>query len=179
MAYPTLAQLKAYLGITLTTEDTVLQQFLDGAVKEFERDCNRVFVAVSAAREFLAVDPWVTMNGRRLTFFADLTAVTTLVNGDGASIPVTDYELLPVSGAPYDSLVLYEESGYRFTGVGLTPITLTATWGYAAVCPASVFLAIMQLAAVNYHERNGAKAEMIGLIAKIKRVKDSYRRLSV
>jgi hypothetical protein len=180
VAYPTLAQLKVFLGITLTTEDTVLQQFLDGAKDEFERDCNRVFVApAAAARNFWARAPWVTMGRRRLTFFADLLAVTSVVNGDGAVIAAAQYELQPNRGAPYCSLTLYEESGYRFTQVGVTPIVVTATWGYASTCPAAVFLAIMQLASVNYHERNGAKPELAAVILKIKRVKDSYRRYSV
>lgn len=162
MAYPTLAEFKSYLGVSDTTEDTLLTALLDAAKSDVERYCGRTFVAGSASRLFPVAAPWV-QGRRRLTFFEDLASISSLTNGDGQVIGAAEYDLMPVRGAPYYGLVIQEESAYRFDTDGAgTPITVAGSWGYAAACPKAVWLLIQELAATFYRARSMG---MMGVVA--------------
>ena len=188
MAYPTLAQVKARLGIGDTSEDTTITQVLNSAITTAEKYTGRLFVAATATREFRADAPYVTGDKRRLNLFADLHALTTLTNGDGTVIAALDYYLFPWE-APYYEVQLAVDSGLFFNSISQR-ISVAGNWGYSSTCPADVFQAIIDLAHYLYfgvHSGTGGAnlqaSRQTGLIVapdqippKIVSVLDLYRR---
>jgi len=158
MAYPTLSQVKAYMGVSGAGDDVPLAQILAGVVKQVESFCGRVFVAAAATRTFPVKPPYV-YNGLVLNLFADLVAVTTLTNGDGDVIPAAAYYLHEPNRVPYYQVRLLPESGYVFQSDGAgTAISLAGSWGYSTTCPEDVFLAIMEMCA----DAHGSRADGAG-----------------
>lgn len=151
MAYPTLADLKAWMGVPDASQDTPLGAAVAASIALFERACNRTFIAASAARPFQCRDPWVKRNYQQLSFFAECTSITSVVNGDGTTITAGQYWLLP-EVAPYDTINLLPSVGLVFTDVGQTSarIIVTALWGFAADVPPDVRYGMLELARALY-----------------------------
>src|SRR5512143_2220666 len=93
MAYITIDDLTAYLGITDDTDDEVLSAAIDSATKAIESYCDRVFTA-TAATEYYDQDA-VDDGGQVLNLGGDWLTVTTLTNGDGDDIDTDNLWLLP------------------------------------------------------------------------------------
>lgn len=192
MAYPTITDLKLLLGITASSENTLLTQINDGAKEYAERRTGRVFESASAARSFPLMPRYIDGTKRLLTTRGmDFTSVSSLVNADGSTISSTDYTLLPVGALvdnkPYYQIRLTDASGLTFSGDGL--VVVTAAWGFDTTCPAPVFTAIMELGAITYRARmtgNAGAVQQIGqqglivqpggIPATITDVLDAYRR---
>jgi len=149
MAYPTLAQCKAFMGVAGAGDDIPIAQILAAVVEQVEQYCARVFVAGAATHTYPVSSPWVSRDLLTLYLFRDLVSVTTLTNGDGVVIAAANYDLR--DDEPYHKIVLREGLGYRWASDGLsTPITVLGSWGYSAACPADIFLAIMELVGTSY-----------------------------
>lgn len=158
MSYPTLADFKAFLGITGSGEDTQLTWALASGRNAIERACHRTFVAVSGTRRFDRRS--IFENGQVLALFRDFTAVTTLVNGDG--VTVTEYYTVP-EDAPYYALRLMPDAGITLReGTDGTLISMTADWGFSATCPDDVFKAMLLLARQNYETPKQAGGGAVG-----------------
>jgi hypothetical protein len=150
MAYPVVAALKTFMGVTAAGEDANLTIALAAAVAEFERATNRIYVETTETKTFRVVDPFVTQRGRCLTLFQDLQSVTTLTNGDGIEIAAADYDLVP-GAAPYDQIILTKYSGLRFwDGGDGTQISVAGKWGYSADVPADVLRELLVLGKYMY-----------------------------
>lgn len=150
MAYPTITNLKAFLGVSGSGDDTNLTTALSGAIALFEKKTGRTFVA-AADTKYFSVRKYVTMKGRRLSLFTDLCTITTLTNGDGVVVAATDYELVPLS-APYYEIWLNKSSGlYFWDGGDDTKISIVGTWGYSTDVPDDVAMAVLQLAKYLYN----------------------------
>jgi hypothetical protein len=175
MAYPVLAELKTFMGIAGATYDTNLTTALAAAIKDIELYCGRVFVAASAAKEFAIAWPYVGKRRDRLNTFAEFTAVTTLVNGDGTTIASGDYTLYPTA-APHYMITLNPDSGLFFwNGGDSTPITLTADWGYSADVADDLERAILLTAQQFYYESVQGE-EVLTMRPSVRRVLDRYKR---
>jgi hypothetical protein len=75
--YASIADLKGILGITSTTDDTVMRKILEASSRAIDNYCNRVFVTQTATKYF---------NGANILWIPDLLSVTTLKtdeDGDG------------------------------------------------------------------------------------------------
>lgn len=154
MAYPTATDLKDYLGITGSSEDTLLTNLITGVKEYAEHYCGRVFEGGSAAQRGFPLIPRFFSEDRRIfTPGADMASVTEVLNGDGSTIFTegTEFVLLPVGVPPYNQIILLTGAGYRFSGSGL--VKITAVWGYAATCPKIVFDAFLGIAAYLYRVR--------------------------
>lgn len=155
MTYPTSANFKTWAGISGSGDDTVVGYALDGAKAWFERECNRVFVAASATKKFPVRHPYVGKDKTRLNLLGQfLVAVTSITNGDDDVLVVdTEYVLHPLA-APYHRVDIVRASGLFWTDGGDgSPVTIEATWGESAACPADVFLGILELAQAEYLAR--------------------------
>jgi hypothetical protein len=108
--YATVAQLKARLGISDVTDDTVLGQVLDGACRAIDQVCGERFYTTAAAetRYFTATTSEVVRPG-------PLVSITTLTTDDSEDRTYatswtanTDYELEPanavVDSVPYRAI---------------------------------------------------------------------------
>lgn len=113
-----------------------------------ERETDRVFLAVSATREF---DPPVGNNGV-LDLGVDLVSLSSLTYGGTAWTAGTDYRLQPVNatveGKPF-SMIRFNrrwQSPLPFSQQG--SLVITGLWGYSAKIPEDVWQAMRAAAAV-------------------------------
>jgi hypothetical protein len=150
MAYCTLAGLRAYLGITETDDDDLLQGFISHAQQMIDKDRNRSFEALTATKYYTYAD----VSGSVLWLGADLLTVTTLSNGDASAteIPAAGYWLQPRNETPKVAIKL--KSSYYWTVDADCEIAVAGTWGYSTEAPADIQLACMRLAAYLYRGRD-------------------------
>lgn len=135
--YATLVELKAQLGITDTTEDTLLTKALGTASRSIESWCNnRKFdldVAASArvyrpANDLLLVDD-----------IGIATGVTVEIGtvGTYTTVTSTSYELVPttalVRGLPITGIQAISSPALWFTGGWQPRVRVTAQWGWPAI----------------------------------------------
>jgi len=154
--YATLAQLKAYLAITATTDDALLTDLLMRATSLIEQATRKVFIASPAApRRF----------GRRAMMWEDspgwdclllpsgvyIAQLVSAADGNGVTIPLTEIEL-PPDGPPYSLLFRH---GARWCGAS-QQATIVARWGYSLTPPADIEHAAIRLAAWMYRQRGTA-----------------------
>lgn len=96
---------------------------------------------------------------RTLYLDEDLCAITTIVNGDGATITSDKYVTEPRNTTPYFALTLREGSGLVWTTDGdvENAISVTGKWAFSLTPPNDVVMAVVELTAYLYRRR-GAEA---------------------
>jgi hypothetical protein len=167
MAYPTVANLKTFLSISASTDDTQLGWALNGAINYCEKLTGRKFVAATETRYFSAKSPHVGQDKRTLFLHADCCAITTVTNGDGTVL--TAYRKIGVDGnnAPWYKLVINpNEATFWQNGADGTEIEIAGSWGYSATCPHAIFEAILRLAAHNYRARSVGQGGAVTAVSK-------------
>jgi len=181
MAYASLGELKAYLGITDTADDELLTQLIDMATAVIESYTRRVFVAYTKTRHYGPE----SINGPVLSLGEWLLSVTELKDGQGNVIPSEGYELLP-------------KGGKRFWGIRLRPgwqwncdrehdVTVTGSWGWSETPPPDIVLATLRLAAYFYRQKDAQVFDVTaapglgtitipkGMPADVKLILDQYK----
>ena len=133
-SYCTIADIKGILGITATTDDTVIRKIAESASRYIDNYCNRHFYTISETRYF---------DGAKTLWVPDLLSVTTLKtdeDGDGTfenTLATTDYILYGAGGD--DALNLYprvrieisEDSDYGSFANGIKKgVEIAGAWGY-------------------------------------------------
>lgn len=154
--YCTIADLKAYLGITGTGDDTLLYDCILRAQKLIERKTGRVFeVTVSTTHYFDAV---ADVAGSVLWFDDDCCSLTTVTNGDADSTVITSayYVTQPRNTTPYHAIKLLSSSGYswEYTNDPENAIQVSGKWGYSATPPDDIVQACVRLAAYLYRQKD-------------------------
>lgn len=148
MAYATTAELKAYLGISGTSDDTLLAALITRAQAAIDSYCGRTFQAASGTRYY----DWRDVDGDTLYLDADLVSVTTLTNGDGTEIAETEYVLEPRNGTPKYAIRLLSTSAWS---VGVDEeIAVAGQWGWSESPPADIVQATIRLAAYMYRQKD-------------------------
>ena len=151
MAYASLSDLTAYLGIDESAiDDVLLTQLLARAQAAVDEHCNRTFEAPTAtARRY----DYRSINGRTLHIDADLCAISSIVNGDGVTIAGTEYTTEPRNVTPWHALRLRPASAYAWDGI-TGDIVVTGKWAHSATAPADVQHATVRLAAWMYRQKD-------------------------
>ncbi len=140
-AYATLAQLKSWLKITDTTDDTELTAAIASVSVEIENICERQFNSAGSvsARVF---EP----EGPTLLKFDDFHTITGLIIAvDGVTWTTDDYKLLPLNGLRNGRPWVYEALEPLNCGrlpTGWASVSVTANWGWASV-PTPIFEACL------------------------------------
>jgi hypothetical protein len=190
MAYPVNTDLKTYLAISGSTEDALLTTIVTAARGYIERECNRTFEAASSAKTFPAQYPFVSPDRLRLNTYQDFCSVSAITNGDGVAVTVATEILLHATETPYYRIDLKPSKGKVWYSVDDVPISVTAFWGFALVCPPAIFEAILELGANIYRRRQTGNAGQVlqvgrGLIVQPSDIPDTvggvinaYRRYS-
>lgn len=157
--YCTLAEFKAFNKITSTdsTDDSVIEDIIEGVSRDIDKKCGRVFYQVNETRYFdtnnsrhLEIDDIYTTSG--------LTIYTSL-NDDGTyeyTWTATDYELVPYSpkfGFPYTGIEIAINGDYAFS-VQRKGNKITANFGWSAV-PDDIKLVAIHESMNEYHRRFG------------------------
>lgn len=138
-SYATLAEYKSHMvarGQTSTTDatdDAVIETFLKSVSRYVDTQTARYFYPQIETRYYDVPDS-TQSDLRVLKLDGDLLEVITLVNGDGVTIPSTEYGLRPRNTSPYLYIRLVDNSTYYWAsdGAGDTHdvIAVTGIWGY-------------------------------------------------
>ncbi len=133
--YATLAEIKARLGITDTTDDTILESVVEAISRMIDDYCARHFYQSSTTRYFTA--EWGD-----LLRVPDLVSVSSLkTDDDGDRVYETvwatsDYDLVPYNASelskPYTRIEVTPNGNYSFP---TTPkgVEIIGTWGWPAI----------------------------------------------
>lgn len=190
-AYATLEQLKSYLGITVSTDNTQLTDLLTRISLAVDNYCGRWFEARSLTRYFES--DALDVGSNMLWVDADLLTINTsgLTNGDSSAtvIPSTEYWLMPRNSSPYYGIRLKSTSTYVWEWDTDYWVSVAGTWGYAATAPADVMHATVRWAAYAYHQKDapvydttvipeaGVITVPTGIPADVREILKPYRRL--
>lgn len=161
MSYARLHELKQYRGIgaTTTTDDVLLQSFLDRATEAIQRYTGRRFEAETETR-YYDEDAYDSETGM-LWLDDDLLTITTLTNGDssGTTISSTYYTLMPRNGSPpYYGIMLTQATSTVYNWEWDTDywVSVLGTWGYSATPPPDVVQACIRWASHMYDQKDAA-----------------------
>jgi hypothetical protein len=173
--YATLAEIKAYMSISDTTDDSLLENLVESASRSIDRIANRRFYldATASARLYRAYS-------NIFVFVDDIGSTTSLVvktdeDGNGTYSKTltlnTDFILDPLTSQslnrPFTQLTMVSntESWPIFPGItsnGLRPgVQVTAKWGWPAV-PDDLNMACLILTA-DLYKRKDAPGGILGL----------------
>lgn len=132
--YATIADLKGVLGISSTTDDTVMRKILESASRSIDQYTNRHFFVQSATKYF---------NGALTLWLPDLLSITTLKtdeDGDATfenTFATTDYIEYghgledTLNTYPRTHLEISEDSDYGSFASGVKKgVEITGVWGY-------------------------------------------------
>lgn len=150
MAYTTASDVKTYLGIAASTDDTLIGSLITRAQKIIEEYTGRLFEAATLTKYF-TID---NVEGRWLYLWGyDLLSITTLINGDGTEIASANYRLAPRNETPKWAIRLDGDTSWEFTDSD-SEIAVAGTWGYAATAPNDIVHACIRLAAFLYKQKD-------------------------
>ena len=158
MAYTTTAKVKTYMGVSSSSDDTLIGDLVDAATSFIDAFTHRSFaVSSTSTKKFDAV---ANVDGRNLLFSDGLeaAAITSVTNGDSTSLSVnTDYVYLPRNSAPYYGLRMLSSSSnsweYDSNGNPENAISIVANWGYSTSAPDDIKQACIRLSAFLYRQR--------------------------
>jgi hypothetical protein len=114
-------------------DDSVIEHLLKSASRYIDTKTGRTFIPYVETRYF-DVPGYDSLDSRLLELDDDLLEVISVVNGDGVTIPSTEYSLRPKNRSPYNGIRLIDNSTYYWAsdGAGDTHdvIAVTGIWGY-------------------------------------------------
>lgn len=192
MAYATAAELKTYLSISGSGDDTLLGELLDRATAMIDRYTNRTFAAAGDTTRYFTVD--ADTEGRMLWFDTDICSITTVkTNNDAASpttIASTEYVTMPRNRTPYYGIKLLwsSDNEWTYTDDPEMGIEVTGKWAYSTTAPDDIAQACIRLAAFLYRQKDAQLADVtaieVGVVvrtpalpADVKMLLEGYRRL--
>lgn len=133
----TVARVKDDLGISGSTDDTVLGRMIDRASRRIVSYCNREFAQETISETVKAYGGHNLLMSR-----APIVSVTSIAY-DGTTIPATDYELAePGAGLIY-SPYGWQDTAQRYNGASLIPATESRRNLYTVVYVAGYILPSM------------------------------------
>lgn len=152
MAYATLNDLKRELGIPAdnTGDDALLAALLTQAESFIDAQFSARFEATVATRVYGPE----RIIGSVLLLDAPLLSLTALVNGDGETIPVSDYELLPRNATPKREIRLRTGAAVGWAVDAERVVSVTGAWGYTITVPELVRRLTVRMATYYYRLRD-------------------------
>lgn len=161
MAYATNTQVKTYLGITSTTDDTLITLLVSEAQAMIDAVSHRTFEASGdTTRKFDACE---NVDGQRLNLDKDLCAITSITNGDGTVITTAQYVTEPRNDTPYHAITLLRSSGIVWTYVNdpENAISIVGKWAYATSAPTAISQLCIKAACALYRLRENPIGETV------------------
>lgn len=131
---------KTINNISGTGRDDLIDELIPIVSGWIDAFCHRTFEAVTATHYY----DW--SGATRLWFRDDLYSLTTLTNGDGATLTAgTDFYLKPYGGPPYSYLdILPSGSALTYETTPMKALAVAGQWGYSAAAPDVIKLATAQ-----------------------------------
>lgn len=165
--YCTLPEFKAHRSILSAahTDDTAIEQIIEGASRMIDAICGRWFYAYTQTRY---VGFASSVNNRALDLGEDCLSLTSVTNGDGTTVTTADYYLNPRNHPVKTQIILKQGAAIVWmpdnSGNTEGVIALDGSWGYCdrtATDPYSLAViantraACLEIASVAYLERTG------------------------
>lgn len=163
MAYITTSDLKNYMKISGSSDDTQLALFAARAQDVIESYTHRVFewAGAGTVKKFTPVsyldggdlyDMYTLSLG--LHEFYELTSIT---NGDGVAISTSDVVLLPQNITPKYAIRIKSSANVTWTYSTTIEesVSVTAKWAYSASASTDIVQAALRIGAYLYRQRDG------------------------
>lgn len=167
--YTSVLAIKQYLGITVDTDDTLLTALIKRAQGVIDDYCNRTFEASADTTRYLNCP--TAQGGRILTDYQygqrrlnpstlwldrDLCQITSIVNGNGATITSGQYTTQPATDKPFYAIRLKPSSGinWTYTNDPVQAIAITGRWAFSVTAPQQIVYATERLAAYLYRKKD-------------------------
>lgn len=155
--YCTVSDLKSYLGLSESTDDALLVSLIQDAQAVIEAETLRVFELPDAdsTRYF---DASTDVKNETLYLDRDLYSITSIINGDSASVSGSAYVTEPRNDKPYHAIRLKQSGAVRWTYIedAENAIAVTGRWCYSSEPPALIQRVCKRLAAYLYRQRENA-----------------------
>ncbi|MCA0455645.1 MAG: hypothetical protein LCI00_16840 [Chloroflexi bacterium] len=154
MSYIDVDTLRRYIGTDATSDDDELEAAIADAQRVIETITHREFECEADTTRYFDYDNCV--DGNELTFDYDICQITTVVNGDGATVSASDYVTNPRNTAPYFQIKLKLGSNIAWT-YDDTPedaIAVTGRWAFSITPPDDIVWATKALAKWFYKQRD-------------------------
>lgn len=156
MAYCTTSDVKQYLGVSSTTDDTLIGDLIPRAQQSIDSYCHRTFEATGDTTRYFDADR--DTDGPMLYFDADIAAITTVTNGDGTTVASTKYVTEPRNSTPYCAIQLKVSSGlqweYDSNSDPENAIVVTGRWAWSTSVPDDIVHACIRLTAYFYRQKD-------------------------
>ena len=153
--YISLPEVKKYLKIDSSDDDSLLVSFISDAQSAVDSFCLRTFEAAADSTRYF--DALRDVDGRRLKLDRDLCAITSITNGDGATVTTGQYTTLPRNDTPFYAIQLKASSGinWQWENDPEGAIAVTGRWAYSTTVTDKFPLAFVckRLVAYFYHQR--------------------------
>lgn len=155
--YCTVSDLKTYLSISESTDDTLLLSLIEDAQSIIDAETRRTFElpAADATRYF---DAAADVKNETLYLDRDLYSITSITNGDGTTVGASSYVTEPRNDKPYYAIRLKQSGGVRWNYLedSENAIAVTGRWCYSNTPPALIERVCKRLAAYLYRQRENA-----------------------
>ena len=155
MSYASLTELKTYLGISSSGDDTLLTDILTRSQAIIEAGTGRLFEAASNTDRFF--DAVADVEGVMLFLDHDLAAVNTITNGDVGATTISNgqYVTEPRNDAPFYAIRLLDSAdvSWEYDADPENAITISGKWAYSESAPADIVQSTIRLAAFLYRQK--------------------------
>lgn len=170
MAYPTTAELKAYLGAATATDDTLIAAFGTAAQGYIEgrAGADRRFAVTADTTRYFDAERDVSRDHRTLRLDEDLCAITSITNGDGTAVTAAMYVTEPRNQTPYRALTMKVTTSASIWLWQTSPenaITIVGKWGYSTTPPEDIKDAYKGLVAYLYRRRSNSGGDLDRAVA--------------
>ena len=149
--YCTEAEFKLYADTssTGTNATAIIEDIIEGVSRYIDGETGRKFYSTTGTR-YYSIPDLDYHGGRELKLDADLLSITTLTNGDDATIAATESYKWPRNNTPYSSIILKEGSAeyWTYDSEGNTEyvISVAGAWGYSTTAPHDIRQACLSIA---------------------------------
>jgi len=160
MAYITVAHFKTNLGITDSTDDAIIQVWINCAQKTIDSYTGRTFeAAADSTKKFTPLrEDWggnLWWDGVTRGLQLDLCQLTSITNGDGNLIPTAAVVLLPQNMPVKTAIKIKSNTQYvwTYTGSPDESISIVGRWAYSITAPDDIVGTCYELAKYLYQNR--------------------------
>jgi len=163
VAYITATDLKNYMKINGSSDDTQLALFADRAQHVIEEFTHRVFEwsGSGTVKKFTPtsyLDGGDLLDSYTLSMgFSEFFELTSITNGDGTAISTSDVVLLPGNMTPKYAIRIKSSANimWTYTSTIEESVSVTAKWAYSATPSADIVQAALRIGAYLYRQRDG------------------------
>ena len=194
MAYASVAQLRAYMGLDVNDDDPLLESLLTRAQFAIDNYTHRTFEAAADTTKLFDAEQDTSDHYMVLDwtpYVLDLCQITTVINGDGTSISASSYVTNPRNQTPWYSLRFKLNSGlyWTFDQDPENAISITGRWAYSVTAPADIVHATVRMATYMYRQKDANTFDVTaipgagvievpqGIPRDVAKILEPYRRL--